>query len=150
MPWLVGSFNTSGNARPKLVPNRLAALPDRAVTNVRVDTGAVLLVSWDGRCVYASRALTTMLQCAPGELLGDGWRRRISPFAGDAPFNPEHAVELANQQIPIRLRRPDGGAEIVSRLSLVADITDPSIVTGFMARVQVVQVHHRRAQEKTA
>jgi PAS domain-containing protein len=111
--------------------------------NLSAYNGPVLLVAVDGRCVYASKALTKMLQCSPHELLGHAWRERISPFALK-PFNAEHAIQLAHRGIPIRLRHPDGDTEIVSRISVVTDPSDPSRVTGFLGRVQVVRVHQQQ------
>lgn len=111
-----------------------------------VDDGAVLLIDRAGECIYASRSLTQLLQCSPQELLGHGWRVRMSPFS-DNPFDPERAADLARRDVPVRLHRPDGMVEIVSRAKLITDVRDPSLITGFYVRVQVVRVHSRKIVE---
>lgn len=117
---------------------------------VRVSRAPILRISVDGRCVYASPALTTLLQCADRELLGEGWRCRISPFA-NRPFDLELVTRLAARGVPVRLRSPGGRKEIVSRINVVTDPSDPTIATGFVWRVQVVRVHRRPlTEEKTA
>lgn len=102
-----------------------------------------LLIDLSGRCTYASRALATLLQCGVGELLGDGWRCRLSPFA-DGPFDARRLLGFADERQPMRLHSPAGNVEVVTRFRTVTDPLDPEKTTGLFGQVQVVRVHRRK------
>lgn len=146
----LGGFGGTPNLRfvpspgpSKLRPGELT--PAHGVSLTRVPA---LLVNLEGRCVYASKALAALLQCGVHELLGDGWRARLSPYTHQ-PFDVQRSLDLAKARIPIRLHQPGSNTELVSRIRVVTDLDDPTKVTGFFGRVQVVRVH-RRPQAATA
>lgn len=100
------------------------------------------MVTPDGQCIYASTALARLLQCGIPELLGDGWRVRLSPFA-DRPFDFDRALVCAAKNIALRHRHPHGTSEIVSRIKALTDPNDPTKVVGFFGRVHIVRIMAR-------
>lgn len=112
------------------------------VWGARMVTAPILLVDLTGHCTYASGALAKLLQCGLHELYGTGWRPRLSPYAAQ-PFNPTRAIAIARHGDPIRLWMPGGNITLVTRMRLVTNPADPSAITGFVGRVQLVRVHRR-------
>ena len=153
----MGHFK-AGKPKPRS-PIRFAPSPGPSARNRPVVSWPLngqdipqLIVTLEGQCIYASQALARLLQCGVHELYGDGWRPRLSPYAGSGPFNPENAMMFARSKAPIRLESPCGTSAIVTRIRTVTDPQHPERVTGFYGRVQVVRVHRRRAaaSEKSA
>lgn len=102
------------------------------------------LIDLRGRCTHASCALGALLQCGIDELLGDGWRVRLSPFA-ESPFNARRLLELAEARTPMRLHNPTSDVKIVTRFRTVTDPLNADTATGLFGQVQVVRVHRRKA-----
>lgn len=145
----MGGFNAATSASPRSLrfapsPGPSKAHELRAPWMTKMANVPQLLVNLKGECVYASSALAQLLQCGLSELYGHGWRSRLSPYA-DRPWDVERVIAACRAHKPLRLPRPDGLSEYVSRVRTVTDPEDPEKVTGFYGRVQLVRVHRRMA-----